>query len=99
MSRKKKSTVTLSDQGPSEVKPPIDPGYISFSLSAKELETLVSLLSLSSKTYETLAEQSLKEQNDASYKEALLRAQYAAIFANRLSALSKMPEPTSRNIH
>jgi hypothetical protein len=99
LARKKKSNVTLSDQGPKEIKPPVDPGYISFSLSAQELQTLINLLSLSSKTYEHLASAALKEENQDSYKEALFRAQYAALFANKFTDLSKMPEPTSRNIH
>ncbi len=75
---------------------PVEPGFISLSLSKEELETLANLLGVTARTFENLPLQAAQQNDEETYQVLAVLSNH---FASKLLEFFKMPEPSSRDIH
>jgi len=72
---------------------------IDVQFSRDELSNLITLMSVMSQTFEALAKESLKANQVDAYEVLSARAQLSSGYAIKLSALIRMGEVQSREIH
>lgn len=87
------------EEQPSPKAIPVEPNFISVSLSKEELATLTNLLGVTAKTFENLALQAASQNDEESYQILSARYKLSNHFASKLIDFFKMPEPISREIH
>ena len=99
-SLKKSKTETKTEPvEPVPVKPPVELGHVTISLSGPDLMTFANLMTICTETFEKLALKAAEENDDARFQQLKARYQLSTLFANKLYDCLKMPEPVSRDIH
>lgn len=76
-----------------------DEELVSIQMSKEELASLITILSLSSETFNTLAEAAIQENNQKLLDSMQARYQISQIFAKHFSDFLKIPEPQSKLKH
>lgn len=77
----------------------IEPGHINIPFSQNDLVTFANLLSICAQTFQQLALQAAKENDEKSFDILSARHQLSSILANRFVTYYKMGEPSSRGVH
>jgi hypothetical protein len=81
------------------VKPPIEDGNFSVTLSTDEMYSLVQILSFSKEVFEKMAENCKAEGNEKATQIYSARSSLSLILYERLKIVAGIGEPTSREIH
>ncbi len=95
-SKKSKSTKKTEEH---KVAAPVPEGMISLIMGPEDMKTFANLLSIASQTFEQLALQAAKENDETSFAVLQARGRLSAMFANKLVDACRMPEPISRDFH
>ena len=95
MKTKKKSKKTVERK--SAPVPQEDMVYVS--LSKEELHTLINLMAICSKTFESLAMKAAQENDKEVFNILAARQKLSNIYLNRLMASNAIGEPDSREYH
>ena len=106
MARKKKTTKPASDVIPNEKAPKrtkmpeqLMSQVIDVQFGAKDLADLINLLAVSAQTFELLAKECLKDNNEKAFDILCDRMKLSKDFVFKLSQLHNMGEITSRELH
>lgn len=79
--------------------PEIEPGLVSVALSTEELLTFANLMSITAKTFENLAMQAAKDNDNNAFTIMSARYKLSSFYATKLAESLKIPEPVSRDYH
>lgn len=82
-----------------KVAPAITPGLISLAMSREDMNTFANLVSIAAKTFEKLALQAAQENDEHTFGVLQARHRLSSLFAEKLIAVCRMPEPVSRDFH
>lgn len=77
----------------------LDPGMVSIAISESDLLTFANLMSIVTKTFESLAMEAATKDDAPTFKILQARWQLSNAFAIKLADCVKMPEPLSRDVH
>lgn len=97
-SKTSKKTLTKVEEMPKPA-PAIEPGLIHVAFTPEDLRMLTNLMSITAKTFEQLALDAAKLNDEASFTVLQARYRLSSVFADRLVDACKMPEPVSRDMH
>lgn len=78
---------------------PVPDDYLSLILHKEDVRTFADLLSICAQTFEQLALDAAKGNDEKSFSILQNRHRLSALFALKLGDACKMPEPVSREIH
>lgn len=81
------------------VAPLIPEGLISLFMSKEDMRTLANLMSVCAKTFEDLALEAAKENDDNKFSVLQARHRLCSLFAEKAIDACRMPEPISRDFH
>jgi hypothetical protein len=79
--------------------PTPEPGYVNVTMSPTDVATLANLLSVCSQTFERLANQAIKENDEVSFNILVARHKLSSAFAHKFLDSTKIGEPESRSLH
>ncbi len=72
---------------------------MSVALTPEELITFANLMSVTAKTFENLAMQAAKDNDDNAFTILSARYKLSSFYATKLAETLKIPEPISRDYH
>lgn len=79
--------------------PTVQVGTINLTMSKEELNTLINLMTISAKTFETLAIRAAQEDDKSSFDVFAARQKLSNLYVSRLVASMTIGEPDSREYH
>lgn len=74
-------------------------GMISVIMSHEDMRTFANLMSICATTFESLALNAAKENDEQQFTVLQARHRLSSVFADKLVEACRMPEPVSRDFH
>jgi hypothetical protein len=95
----KKANKTRVVETEPNVPPMIEEGQINVIMSREDVKTFISFLNICSQTFETLALQAVKQNDENLYAILSARQKLSNIYMMKLVNNLEIGEPTSRELH